>query len=90
MVVMMVVSSLRSSISVREEKLKLQKEREMKCRVFLHPARSISVLHQKVYKEKNKCKATYVVDILEIDIVSESVLPELKLASSESLLETGL
>lgn len=32
---------------------------------------------------------TYV-DILEIDIVSESVRPELKLASSESRRETGL
>lgn len=35
-------------------------------------------------------KRTHVVDMLEMDIVSESVRPELRLASSESRLETGL
>lgn len=41
-------------------------------------------------KRIEKRKSTHVVDMLEMDIVSESVRPELKLASSESRRETGL
>lgn len=43
--------------------------------------------HKKLSNEN--IKNTYF-DMLEIDIVSESVRPELKLASSESRRETGL
>lgn len=41
-------------------------------------------------KWKNKKLITHVVDMLEMDIVSESVRPELRLANSESRRETGL
>lgn len=40
-------------------------------------------------KKKERKTSTHA-DMLEIDIVSESVLPELKLANSESRRETGL